>query len=700
MKPIILLSLLVNSVITFSQNRSDLNPALAPFYHGVASGDPTSNSVIIWTRVTTTNSNALVNWRVATDTAMRNIVKTGSVFTDASKDFTVKADVTGLLSDRFYYYEFDFNSKMSLRGRTKTAPSAATANVRFAVVSCSNYAHGYFNAYKAIKDRNDVDAVIHLGDYIYEYGNGEYGSLFNLQPATETLVLSDYRVRYNYYRLDSNLMRLHQQYPFFNVWDDHESADDSYTTGAGNHTEGVEGSWVNRKAASVKAYHEWLPTRVNGTAGDVIYRSVRYGNLGELFFLDTRLKERDKQYNVNLPSYLQNPQRKLIGAAQLSWFTSSVTNSPSQWKIIAQQVMMAPLRLLSVPANMDQWDGYAGERNRLYNVIRSKSNVVVLTGDIHSSWASELPDNQYVPRTLFTPCFNSAGVEFVVTSVTSRAQKWLNGVAQPVIYKTNSHIKYAELAGRGYGIIDLRADKAQHEWYFVSTIASPTFTTAFAKAYYVNSNSKCLNETTVATVAAPTKKGVQAPRLPRRSVALRETNIDITTSQDGNKTILEWTAATEENCEVFEVQRSINEKDFVTVSRVNCAGSAAANKYSFTDNNMAAVNYYRIAHRSSKGAVQYSPVALVKLRNDYTHYWYPNPTAGDAKLEINAQKNSSGTLRVYDASGRIALTQYLKIVAGSNIYTINTATLQKGLYVYGIFLQDEKTALHGAFIKL
>ncbi len=136
--------------------------------------DPTANSVIIWTRVTTTDPSASVTWRVATDTGMTNVLGTGTVTTDANRDFTVKVKLAGLLSDQFYYYEFEHNGKRSLRGRTKTAPSAATANVRFAVVSCSNYPSGYFNAYKAIKDRNDVDAVIHLGDYIYEYGNGEY----------------------------------------------------------------------------------------------------------------------------------------------------------------------------------------------------------------------------------------------------------------------------------------------------------------------------------------------------------------------------------------------------------------------------------------------------------------------------------------------------------------------------------------------
>ncbi len=625
MKRVLFLSFMAISILAFSQNRSSFNPALAPFYHGVASGDPTATSVIIWTRVTTTHSHALVNWRMATDTGMQNIVKTGQVQTDATKDFTVKTDVTGLLSDKFYYYEFQFTNKVSLRGRTKTAPAAATANVRFAVVSCSNYAEGYFNAYKAVADRNDIDAVIHLGDYIYEYGNGEYGTMFNLQPPTETLVLSDYRTRYNYYKLDSNVIRLHQQYPFFNIWDDHEFADNAYTNGAANHTEGPEGTWVNRKAAAIKAFREWLPTRDASPTSEDIYRSARYGNLGEIFFLDARLKDRDKQYTTNLPAFLQDPNRKIVGPTQLSWLSTSITNSPSQWKLIGQQVMVGPLQLLGLPINMDQWDGYAGERSRLYSVITKKANVVVLSADLHCSIGNELPDNGYTAGTSSAPCQNSAGVEFVTTSVSARSKDFLNGVAQPILYAANSHIKYAELAHHGYGILDLTPSKAQYEWYLISTITSPTFTTSFAKSYFVNANSKCLNETIVATVAAAAKRGLLAPRLPRQDGASTYREVDITTA---------------------------------------------------------------------------AQLAKSEVRDGLSHYWYPNPTQADSKLEINALKSSTGTLQVYDGTGRVAMTRLLNIAPGTNNYTIETTNLPKGLYVYSILLKDEKSSLQGSFIKL
>lgn len=699
MKKILLLIVLCIAINGFSQQRSNANATLAPFYHGVASGDPTSNSVIIWTRVTTSNTNALVNWRMATDTAMKNVVKSGSILTDASKDFTVKADVTGLSGDRYYYYEFEYKDKMSLRGRTKTAPSFASSNVRFAVVSCSNYAEGYFNVYHAIKDRNDVDAVIHLGDYIYEYGNGQYGTMFNLQPPTETLVLSDYRTRYNYYHLDADLIRLHQQYPFFNIWDDHESADNAYTNGAANHTEGVEGSWVNRKAASIRAYHEWLPTRENAAGKDVIYRSVRYGNLGELFFFDARLKEKDKQYTVNLPAFLQNQQRKMLGPTQLNWFAASVTNSTSQWKIIAEQVMLAPLSILGVPINMDQWDGYAGERNRLLNIIRDKQNVVVLSADLHSSVATEIPDKQYVAGTPYTPCLNSAGVEFVVTSVTARSKEYLNGIAQPAIYAVNTHIKYAELASHGFGIVDIKADKVQYEWYFVSTITSPIFTTKFAKAYYVNKNSRCLNEAFVATNVLSSKKGLQAPLLPRKKAVSAKEVSDFTATQKGNKAVLTWKTSTGHKWQLMEVQHATNNLEFTTIGSVRAEGFSGSHQYHFTDNHIAATNYYRIAFKSFEGGIEYSPVAVIKLLKEYSHYWYPNPTADNAKLEINTQKNLPGTLRVYDALGKIVFTKNLQLNAGSNNYTIPTAAFQKGLYVYVISLNNEPP-LQGTFIKL
>ena len=232
-------------LLSFSQTsspRKSLDPTLYPFYHGVASGDPLSNAVILWTRFTDDTlsvDSVELNWRVATDTAMTDVISNGTGYAKLLKDWTYKVDATGLSPDTWYYYDFEALGYRSIRGRTKTAPLGDNDSARFAVVSCSNYEHGYFNAYRYLRNRNDFDAVLHLGDYIYEYEAGGYSAGLvdrDNEPVNEIISLEDYRVRYSHYRLDDDLRALHQQYPFINVWDDHESANDSYIDGAQNHT--------------------------------------------------------------------------------------------------------------------------------------------------------------------------------------------------------------------------------------------------------------------------------------------------------------------------------------------------------------------------------------------------------------------------------------------------------------------------------
>ena len=260
--------------------RIALDDALFPFYHGVASGDPTQNSVIIWTRLTTDQPTATLEWQVATDTFMQNVIKSGTVSTSIDLDYSVKVDVTDLQPNTFYFYEFKFDNHYSLRGRTKTLPSGNVDKQRFAVVSCSSFPHGYFNVYQAINQRNDVDAIIHLGDYIYEYGKNEYGNIRIPEPENEILTLADYRLRHSMYKLDSMLMRLHQQFPFFTIWDDHEFADNAFADGAENHTSRTEGVWKNRKSAALKAYAEWMPIRsVDTTNNQNICRNYNIGDL-------------------------------------------------------------------------------------------------------------------------------------------------------------------------------------------------------------------------------------------------------------------------------------------------------------------------------------------------------------------------------------------------------------------------------------
>ncbi len=688
-----------------AQNRSQLLPQLAPFYHGVASGDPTTSAVIIWTRVTTQNPTAVVNWKVATDVNLLNIVKSGTAYTDAGKDFTVKVDVTGLQPNTTYYYEFETENKFSLTGRTKTIPTGTVNNVRLAIVSCSNYAEGYYNAYKAIKDRNDVDAVIHLGDYIYEYGNGEYGNLFNLQPPTEILTLADYRLRYNYNKLDTNLLRLHQQYAFITIWDDHESADNAYKNGANNHTEGTEGAWVDRKAFSIKAYREWMPIRDEiNTLSDVIYRGFKFGNLADISFLDTRITGRDLQLAQNTVGAMQDQSRNLMGPTQLSWFKNRIDNTTSQWKIIAQQVMVAPLRASAVPINMDQWDGYEGERNRVYDIIRPKNNVVVLTGDIHTSWANDLPESNpltpYVPGNAATPCMNSLGAEFVITSVTSPGLAVLQnaGTGPAAIMSGNPHMKYIELASHGFGILDITPQRAQHEWYFLSTITSPIFTSSFAKAFAVNNNEKCVNEVLTPSIPTADKITTQAPNNPRAATILAVQLLTFKAVLQQQNVLLNWQSELN-NCTKYLIQKSIDGIHFKTIDTQQCSNVL---QYNYTDvavNN--GTNYYRIAIEKDNLTTYSNVLTITKnISNTVSTSWYPNPTVKNALCNIVALKNSIATIKIIDGLGNVIIEKRATVTTGVNEISINCTALSKGLYVYEVLVDGTSNKMHGAFIKL
>ena len=236
----------------------------APFYHGVASGDPLSNKVIIWTRVTPIDFSQSISgtYKVAKDSLFNNVVSSGNFNTDYTSDFTVKIDVGGLNPNTFYFYQFQTNGKKSPIGRTKTIPVGNIDNMRFAVVSCANLESGYFNAYKAINQRNDADAIIMLGDYIYEYEEGYYDPNSNvprdLEPSNEVISLADYRMRYSSYRLDRSLQQLHQNYPWICVWDDHEFANNAYKDGAQNH-DSNEGNWYDRKEYAKKHISNGYP---------------------------------------------------------------------------------------------------------------------------------------------------------------------------------------------------------------------------------------------------------------------------------------------------------------------------------------------------------------------------------------------------------------------------------------------------------
>jgi alkaline phosphatase D len=353
------------------------------FEHGVASGDPQSDSVVIWSRVTPTEASqesVIVSWQVATDENFLNLVNEDYTQIDADLDFTIKVDVQGLKPNKRYFYRFFAGSAESPIGRTKTLPLTVVSQVRLAVVSCSNYPAGYFNVYRELSKTDNLDAIIHLGDYIYEYGRTEddgtpaYASEDaeslgrQVEPENELLTLTDYRKRYAQYRSDQDLQAAHARHPFIVVWDDHEIANDAYITGAENHDESSEGSFETRKQAAIQAYFEWLPLRpLRPDSEGRIYRQFEFGSLVNLMMLDTRIIGRDIQLSYSdyidhtsgdfdVASFTQDvtsSDRSLLGASQLSWLTDRMNFSTATWQVLGQQVLMMRMLLPAVTLTPD-----------------------------------------------------------------------------------------------------------------------------------------------------------------------------------------------------------------------------------------------------------------------------------------------------------------------------------------------------------
>lgn len=491
----------------FAQTSVTAPECIAPFYHGVASGDPLNDRVIIWTRITPTDFSmpVPVSYRMATDTAMNNIVAQGSMLTNASRDYTVKFDVVGLSPDTYYYYEFNSGSDYSQRGRTKTAPVGDVDSLRFAVVSCANLESGYFNSYRVLNERNDFEAVLMLGDYMYEYETGGYSPNPNVdrafEPETEIINLDDYRLRYSIYHMDESLRKLHQNFPWICVWDDHESANDSYKDGAENHNNG-EGTWEERKSYAQQAYFEWLPIREKAPGNHEIFRTFNYGNLLDLMMVDTRLHGRDEQEGAT-SSNLNNPNRTLLGDDQFQWLKDELVQSTAQWKVLGNQVVMAKLTVFGVPVNTDAWDGYPVHRQSLFDhlVMNNIENFVVLTGDVHTSWAFDLKNGS-----------NNVGIEFVTPSVTSPGADINVG---SVLYLENPHLKYVEMTKKGFVMLDVNTSRVQADWFYVNTIDQISSEYHWAQSQFSHSGMSQLNSTNTAASPASKYDVVHAPQCPR-----------------------------------------------------------------------------------------------------------------------------------------------------------------------------------------
>ncbi len=498
-----------------------------PFQHGVASGDPLTDGVMLWTRISPPpdwQGPLAYRWHLALDPLCQWLVATGEGSTDASRDFTVKEDVRGLSAGQTYYYLFEALGQISDTGRTRTLPQGRVEHLRLAYTSCANYACGHFNVYRDIAARADLDAVLHLGDYLYEDADHERALVSGRLPlpARELLSLDDCRTRHACYKSDPDLQEVHRQHPFLLIWDDHEFADNAWPGGAQNHTEGDlnrggEGAWTERLAAARQAYFEWMPVREQPHGG--LYRNVRCGDLLDLNLLDTRLAGRDQQ--ATTLEQRNQPERTLLGAAQEDWLQQQLQQSVQDgvcWNLLGQQVMLAQLGTNSMPFNYDQWDGYPAARQRLFDSVRAAGaeNLVVLTGDIHSSWALELHDDPFA-----SAAGQPIGVELVTPAVTSPGieQFAQARLAAHSLTGLLPHLNFVDFYHRGYVLLDITHQRLQAQWWVVDNIRSPRYVSECLRALDIPAGRAQLQP--AATLAGPVAAPALAPQAPAELAWLR-----------------------------------------------------------------------------------------------------------------------------------------------------------------------------------
>jgi alkaline phosphatase D len=485
------------------------------FRHGVASGDPTKSGIILWTRVSVVASRSVkVHWQIAEDPQMSQVVAGGSAVTDASNDFTVKIDAGGLPSGATLYYQFRALGSLSVVGRTRTLPSGQLDSVKFAVVSCSNHPNGFFHVYRDIAGRSDLDAVLHLGDYIYESGADGYATQHSKdlnripKPPTELHTLQDYRQRHAQYKSDPDSQAMLSSLPLIAVWDDHELANDSWRDGAEGHSP-EEGSWAARRDAAIQAYFEWMPIRGKAKGKETrIFREFRYGNLASLIMLDTRIHGRAPQPYVgenvtgeSIAAAMADPKRRMLGSTQERWLRKQLKRaSDTTWQVLGQQVLVSALisadldplvdpdgpstlskdLLNSIiqrsknnpPTVLDTWDGYPLAREDLYADLKKHArNPVLLSGDFHTNIAADL-----IPKDADRP----VAVEFMTGTVSSPVVTELfpeykpNSVRDATL-EMNPGLKYLETAHRGWLCLTLTKEQCRGDWHLIDDIRRPDY---------------------------------------------------------------------------------------------------------------------------------------------------------------------------------------------------------------------------------
>lgn len=518
-----------------------LNAGKVRFDHGVASGDPLHDRVILWTRISPERPGGAVAYRWRLNPADRRAggAKSGQGVTGPERDYTVKVDVTGLEAGRAYAFEFESGGVTSPLGRTRTLPAGKVKDVVLAVATCALYPNGYFNAYGAIAELPRVDAVLHLGDYIYEYGGpGSYGMNSAVagerphDPPHELISLDDYRRRHAQYKSDPQLQAAHARAPWIVVWDDHETANDSFKDGAQNHQPATEGDWDSRKARAIKAYYEWMPIREPKGGGYAIYRSFDFGDVASLFMVETRLTARDKQlvYDRDLPNFddagafttfqtkLADPSRRMMAPAQEAWLAKGLVASVKSgrtWQVLGNEVVMARVNnpairkamgedayraavsdispgrkgtiermdkaaAKNLPWGLDMWDGYPADRQRLYRIFReAKANAIVVSGDSHAFWANELWDAETGGHRV--------AVEFGATGITSPgASDDVPSVPWGELFaKANREVVFNDQKAKGFVLLTLTKREARGELIAVSSITEKSYTAQALKTFVV-----------------------------------------------------------------------------------------------------------------------------------------------------------------------------------------------------------------------
>ena len=484
------------------------------FTHNVASGEPRARSLMLWTRYVPAGSDgAWLDWQVSARRDFASTVAAGSIRAEAEQDWCVKPVADGLEPGRIHYYRFlDSRGRSSPVGRSRTLPEGPVERFRIAIFSCANLPFGWFNAYAHAAARDDLDLVVHLGDYFYEFERGRYPSAAEalagrlIEPAGEAVALADYRLRYAAYRSDLDLQRLHQNFPMVMMWDDHESANDSWSGGAENHQPASEGDWSVRKAAAVRACREWLPLSANAS------ESYDVGELATLFRPETRLTARSgpldlgaalrdrRDVEAALAEFRdgpwRDPARTMLGLSQEAWLADGLRRSVrrgSRWQVLAQQVVMGSLSLseelagflaadaaeearrrtalglaasrAGLPFNLDTWGGFPAARERLLAAAREAgANLVVLSGDSHNAWAFELDSGG-----------DPVGVEMAGQSVTSPGFEAYAGRTDPAavaraVVARNRELRWAQTSRRGYLTLELTPERAVGEWLFLDTV--------------------------------------------------------------------------------------------------------------------------------------------------------------------------------------------------------------------------------------